>query len=457
MPNTNKEIWICHYNLSNGVYGVALGYANTREDFSQHMSLYCQASGVSETHQLAPLPLRTWITRHGMSWDYWHFAEQLSEHNPFVFIPKQTLEEPHTPIAQQSYLIEHQQTINELGEQFGHRFPLAVPSVLNDSKQNGFFAQMDWYADYLDEESAPKMDRFEDMECPNYYLVIDAKQSFFFPTDFIDNLPSECLYKGKSYESASDIAPYLVQLQVGDSDSRSFVQRLFTQHENTMFGYWDINPAIFIRSHQDFDSVFNHLRKFTHLFGENSYGEEKWYFFRFYDPEILAPYLRGIANYPNHLMAFFGVKSDENRIIESFGARVDEQFYRFAPEPLPEGTISAKIEYGELEKEIFKQFEQDKFFRNQVVTAIPSEFPKQHFSEEQLRSYFDNVTKLDFKREGSLIYLVKTQCYLANSDYDIQQLFQMIEQEYGKLSETDFSLEVYRKAIQLAGKHNDRH
>ncbi len=39
----------------------------------------------------------------------------------------------------------------------------------------------------------------------------------------------------------------------------------------------------------------------------------------------------------------------------------------------------------------------------------------------------------------------------------MQQLFHLIEQEYGKLSETDLSIAVYQKAIQLTGKQNGRH
>ncbi len=389
MTNQGKEVWLCHHSLSNGESGVFLCYASNREDYSRQILSYCQSRGYSEEHQLAPLPLLTWIKRHGMVWNYWYYAETLSLNNPFIFISQSTLDKSQLPVTNTSYLIEKKQDISELGRQFGERFPLIVPKELSKVTDNGFFAYMDWYADYLDEEEAPKLEGLsQSTTIPNYYLVIDAEKSFFFPSDFIKDFTCECLYKGKSYETAGDVAPYLLQLKSGDRKSRDFVQRLFTQHEDIMQGYWDINPAIFIRSHQDFDTVFTHLRKFTHLFGKNSYGEEKWYFFRFYDPAVLVAYLQGIEKYPNHLKSFLGIRADGSRIIESFGARVDEQFYHFVPEVLPDDTVSVKIEYGELEKEIFIQFNWERLKKQLLNKLAIYDFP---FSDNELNQWLEEA------------------------------------------------------------------
>ena len=70
-------------------------------------------------------------------------------------------------------------------------------------------------------------------------------------------------------------APYLTQLTVNDEGISGFTQILFTQAEQEWFGCWDINPAIFIRTKHSFEEVHYHLRKFIHLYKEET---EKWYF-----------------------------------------------------------------------------------------------------------------------------------------------------------------------------------
>ena len=83
------------------------------------------------------------------------------------------------------------------------------------------------------------------------------------------------------------------------------MQKLFRKMESPVLSHWEANPAIFIRSDKDFDTVYHHLRKFTHLHEPET---EKWYFFRFYDPQVLGAYLPLLSRYPANLAALFGCK-----------------------------------------------------------------------------------------------------------------------------------------------------
>ncbi|PID51338.1 MAG: hypothetical protein CR960_01350 [Pasteurellales bacterium] len=344
-----------------------LCYANNREDYSRQMLSYCQSRDIDEEHQLAPLPLLTWIKRHGMDWNYWYYAETLSSNNPFIFISLTKQEQPHTPVTTTSYLIERKFSISKLDRQFSKHFPCITPKEFTNCIDNNFFSDIDWYADYEDIYDNRMLPLNNRQEVLHYYLIVDAQQSFFFPTQF-ENLKNKCLYKGKSYESSSEIAPYLIKVQSGDMLSRDFVRQLFTDDENELFGFWNLNPAIFIRSFHDFDTVFSHLRKFTHLLGKTDDGADKWYFFRFYDPAVLASYLQGIGRYPNHLKSFLGIR-DNKVVIERFGLRLDNDFYDFSVAELPADSVPAKIEYGKLEKEIFIQFNWERL-KKRLLTKI---------------------------------------------------------------------------------------
>lgn len=112
------------------------------------------------------------------------------------------------------------------------------------------------------------------------YLVADAQA---FPDwDIIKkNLrtPHRCLFTGKAEQNLGHIAPHLVELVQGDD----FTRRLFTfldgVDEGSDLHHWHRNFGIILRSRENFDTVFNHLRHFTKLQDRDG----KWHFRRFWD------------------------------------------------------------------------------------------------------------------------------------------------------------------------------
>ncbi len=448
-PTNKSEIWVGHYRLSNTLHGIALGYAASRDDFIALIDDYCQQHDLTPNVQLAQLPLKTWVQRHGMQGDYWRLAQQLSPANPFIFIPQENLGESK-PASQQAYLVTETDNVDIVDEQWGEYFPVVIPPALKDS----FFRLMDWYEDYADEDKSIKPHFDEGTQYPNYYLVIEGAKSFFFPTLFIDDMPTRCLYTGETYEKIEEASPYFVQIEPGVSRSRDFIKKLFTRHESEMFGFWDLNPNIFIRSYHDFDTVYNHMRKFTHLQGQNDAGEDKWYFFRYYDPVVFSSYIQQLSNYPERLATLFGVKDGE-AIIDAYGARVDNTFYTFTLDNLPSDTAKAKIELGEFEKNIFLQMNKDKLFNQEIIPAIEKEFGAESFHQKDLARWFSDAQKQNICVETSIISYIKARCYLARAGLSSQELTARIKTEYGELTPDDMADILYEEAKKLQGEKDN--
>ena len=114
------------------------------------------------------------------------------------------------------------------------------------------------------------------------YAILDAAKTQFGLTEFRNcAMPFRCLFKGEAAEELKDKAPYLIELEARND----FTRTLFTHNTNmpdemTTAHLWHKEPAIYIRSRADFDTLWRHFRKFTQIKDEKG----KWYFFRFWEP-----------------------------------------------------------------------------------------------------------------------------------------------------------------------------
>ena len=176
-----------------------------------------------------------------------------------------------------------------------------------------------------------------------YYAIIDGVKTFTLPNLSANEGKADSLYKGELKEKMDKNAPYLTQLTVTDYHTSPFVQLLFTQAEQEWFGAWDKNPAIFIRSYQDFETIAYHFRKCTVLYNNR---REKWYFFRFYYPRVLVEYLLYIANNPAKLASFFGYRNGYC-LIDSFASRIGNRFHIFSLGNLPYGVQPSTVGFDQ--------------------------------------------------------------------------------------------------------------
>lgn len=107
------------------------------------------------------------------------------------------------------------------------------------------------------------------------------------------------LLKGEAAEEYGSTGPWLIQIASPDALMRS----LFTRSKKNApkQGYWGRDAAIFIRTRLTLAELRAHLRRFLRV--RDPAG--KWMLFRFYDPRIMATYLRGIADWEERSRHWF--------------------------------------------------------------------------------------------------------------------------------------------------------
>lgn len=130
----------------------------------------------------------------------------------------------------------------------------------------------------------------------SYALLDAAKTSNLVEKLNASGLEFRCLFKGQAEQELSDVAPYLVSLREDDNLTRT----LFTGPKGC-HGLWHAEAGIFLRSALPFETLWQHLRKFTRV--QNSSG--KWYYFRYWEPAVARSYFSGIAERPETVSQWF--------------------------------------------------------------------------------------------------------------------------------------------------------
>ena len=82
-----------------------------------------------------------------------------------------------------------------------------------------------------------------------------------------------CLYQGEAADEFALQAPYLAKVDP-DSDFADWL----------VDDAWGKGYVVFLRSNADMDALRSQFRKFTQLYDP---GNERWYHFRFYAPEVV--------------------------------------------------------------------------------------------------------------------------------------------------------------------------
>ena len=290
-----------------------------------------------------------------------------------------------------------------------------------------FFAQLNSQENPKEGLVYPNPDFIPNPDSYRYYTVVDGVKSFILPQLCEREGQTYSLYKGDLKNRMDTKAPYLTQLTVNDEGISGFTQILFTQAEQEWFGCWDINPAIFIRTKHSFEEVHYHLRKFIHLYKEET---EKWYFFRFYDPQVLVAYLHHIEYDPTRLAAFFGFRNGEC-VIEHFAARIENRFYIFNLKELPPETQPSAVAFDNEMERFLEEYDKRQLLEKLLTEIIPAEFPEQKIAEADIDKYFNQTLELGFKIEGSITNVVKTLCYLSGDLTKLKRYWLELEKEYG--------------------------
>ncbi|WGE76026.1 DUF4123 domain-containing protein [Actinobacillus equuli] len=440
---TEPQLWVGYYQLTylaqpqDFYFGHIIGFAQSRDEFQQKVEHYKTQHQCKLVSQLAPLPALTWFQRHGHQAAIFAQAQQLKVDELRFLLAQQ---ENHRT-DETRYLIEESTSVAPFIRQPSSLYGVAAylpERLINHS----FFEQLT--STYNPKEGLyyPNPAFQANEQATHYYAVIDGVKSFTLPQLSEHEGKTESLYKGELRDKMDSNAPYLAQLTVTNNETSPFVQLLFTQAEQPWIGAWDDNPAIFIRSHQSFETVAYHLRKFIHLYNQQN---EKWYFFRFYDPVILVAYLRYIAQSPTKLASFFGVR-DGQCVVESFAARIGNRFYTFSLSELPHETQPSAVGFDAEFEQFLAEYDKRQLLEKLQTEIIPAEFKNENITLSEIEKCFHKTLELGFKMEGSIIRLVKILCYLSGDIAKLKHYWKALEKEYGNdLTEVEISELLYEK------------
>ncbi len=214
----------------------------------------------------------------------------LSTERRIAFMKLYSLDE--TAKAQEAFLV--------LNEQIA---PLTDSEALNE------YLQKPWIGEALKKtlfaQPAPQNDP-DESALLHTYLIVDAtlrtQITGYFDLDLISHAKVECLFKGRAAETLKTAAPYLIDMTL-TADEYTDDSKITNFHKDFIENHWAHNTGIVIRSYASMDVVLHHYRRFTKVQDET--GE--WIFFRFWDPNILIPYLTGIKHWQERALLWFNL------------------------------------------------------------------------------------------------------------------------------------------------------
>lgn len=172
--------------------------------------------------------------------------------------------------------------IEPLDDQYGVDHPKTAPDMLYDV----LFGEHETIEGDRAKANSPPDER----PPLQTYALLDAAKIMSLPQLLAaSDLKHRCLFKGDAYDELMDVAPWLVQLE----DGNSFTRKLFTRdpEEDVPWYLWDAEPGIYLRSRASLDDLWQHFRKFTRVTDEDG----KWFYLRFWEPRWAARLLTDMA------------------------------------------------------------------------------------------------------------------------------------------------------------------
>lgn len=378
-----------------------MSYADSKEAFERRVSAGLQKQTYRFRAQLAPLPMNRFFERHGHTW-LMQSARGLTENEVRLIHLGESEQKPL--LSDTDYLLCHQiKPVTLLDRQFGRHPKRFAPDEIAkllfpdvpipaDMMQKGWaqWPQPVFPAPECDEKTREKDTALFGEPLPplKCYAVLDAnKYPFLQPERFSCRIAN--LFQGEFADETQNVAPYLVEvIPYGENQRPGELMGLFSETHPVNTFNWADQSVIFIHSRYDFDTVLHHFRRFPLMKDEN----DKWFFFRFYDPKVLRDYLEIIRHSPEKLSKFFGY---DQRIVHAFGSGIEDSFHYYQLKALPEETVPAKVMLAKWEVDGFKAQKWSAKKEN-TLQYLLSQYP--HLVTEQDKSSLSQALDEAFKK-----------------------------------------------------------
>ncbi|OOF80189.1 DUF4123 domain-containing protein [Rodentibacter caecimuris] len=442
----NSSVWISTAYIQSpeqmDTFVALLAFAENQSDFESKINVFLQKHHITYHPHLAPIPLTLFFQRHGRL-GLLHYAQQLSANEVKVIEIEKMIDA--IPPEKTDYLLRHKiYGVVPLEPMQMDCYPekIAPDEILkllwqNEPIQPNLFEQS--ADDFIEpvfkkpaidplQQEKDKLLFGESIPPLKTYIILDANKVKHFRPERLPN-NARNLFQGEFGETTKKTGPYLIEifpeLQRNDNVAGFFTRKheIFTQYN------WDDEQAIFVHSHYDFETVYQHLRHFAMQQDDNG----KWFFFRFYDPRVLRDYLEAIAVIPAKLSKFFG---DTKRIIHAFGSGFDDSFYYYQLKALPENTVPSPIKLTKYE---FDGLKRQKWLRkrknifSEIITN--NEFlweQDPNFPHQTIFTYLDESFEKNYPtgKSVSLYVVAKISATMIARLDQFEQLEQQLEKQH---------------------------
>lgn len=404
-----NEPWLgrCHF-IGDGtkpepLIGVAAVWVRNRDGFDDTLRshLASQDDGEPGTAGLRLLwaedvmPATDWMTRHAREKEALELARRVHEGHVVEIGPLSSDGKPSLGPAKWLEIKEIKD-IQPLDGQFGVSPKKTVPDAL--------VAPLFEEQEPTEAEISSYGGTKEDVPPLKTYVIIDAaKVPDAKGLMERSGLPWRCLFKGDAARELSDVAPYLVELNV----AADFTRVLLTH--NTMLPadlvtahLWHRKSGIFVRSRSDIDTLVAHFRRFTRMQDETG----KWYYFRFWEPEYLLKQLEN-DDLAKGLLSF-----DDQGIVICPGDSSIHMIRKTGHDAIG-SRAPVKLDFNAIELDLRGKW------LDQIAGKIVATFPDQSLNFEKVRSRTEaSVNRMQgygYKSENHLIILASWEVFYGEN------------------------------------------
>ena len=406
------------------------------------IQIACNASDEVELHR----QLRDLATRESFDLESIEYNRLIQEHLDRLDYYDHASVQLATTSAQHGYALGELQPIEAKGKTLNPDGLTYIEIEQHDVRLEADTKKPSWQQPWIH----PTLKELLFTEHAKTYLLIDATTRSqllkTFDLEGFGDLEIRSLYAGQLAQELKQQAPYVVDLtlnnqQIADDDSvPKFHRDFFTKH-------WGKNTGIILQSEEPIDQVVFHLKKFIKIQDKNN----KWFYFRFFDPRTMNHYLQSIQKWPQRVAKWYGANSD-NELIRAFlcednsGETVN--VYRIKSN---HGLKhSGKVTLTQTEFEFFKDY---RWSQNKklIETELRQDFQQEtaELNSDDINSWCEEGLKKDYTTPRALYDYCYAKLMAQTHGFELSQIEQYLsEQTTSHLEKSKLLYESTKDAVE---------
>lgn len=276
------------------------------------------------------------------------------------------------------------------------------------------------------------------------YAILDSAKMPYLLTAQLSGsgLEYQSLFQGITQEELKERAPYLVKLE----ESHPFIRKLFTDLDPP-FGLWRKELGIFIRSRADLKTLRNHFRKFVRI----SDKQGKWYYFRFWEKNIMRTYGECIYDKPERIGRWF-ITQEGCHIGFVVPIYEEKKFhYLYPSRKLENAMLNTPFLLGDVEIEAFTLLESHEF-RVKLLKYLCEKSPlfnkqEKHRKEEIVIFIIKQAEKYNIRIHKALADFSLASVLLKSPLENVPVLREILESDNHPLDKANLVLKHVRSSI----------